>query len=68
MAKQTTLAAAAAQTEPARVDTPTYDPSQDDHIDSYVLGVGVPITHPAHDPSKPGRMPYELNQVPSAIK
>jgi len=50
------------------VQSPQYDPSQDDHTDSYVLGVGVPITHPAHDPSKPGKMPYELNVVPSAIK
>ncbi len=46
--------------EPARQDL-----SSDDHADSYLQGVGVQHQHPAHDPSKPGKMPYELNTVPS---
>jgi hypothetical protein len=70
MAKQTTLTPAAPQAADAQAQLPTYDASEDDQDISYLQGVGVPIEHPAHDPSQPGKMPYEyaINVVPSAIK
>ncbi len=66
MAKQTTLTPAAVQAAFTAPEAAAYDPAQDDHADSYIHGVGVQMIHPAHDPSKPGKMPYELNVVPSA--
>lgn len=69
MAKQTTLASAAKQAAFTAPLAAAQDLSFDDHADSYIQGVGVPMTHPAHDPAQPGKMPYEyaINVVPSAI-
>ena len=66
MAKQTRLAAADKQAAFTAPEFSAQDISIDDQDISYIQGVGVQAQHPAHDPSKPGKMPYELNVVPSA--
>jgi hypothetical protein len=66
MAKQTRLAAADKQAAFTAPEISAQEISMDDHELSYIHGVGVQAQHPAHDPSKPGKMPYELNAVPSA--
>jgi hypothetical protein len=66
MAKQTRLAAADKQAAFTAPEISAQEISMDDHELSYIHGVGVQAQHPAHDPSKPGKMPYELNVVASA--